>query len=213
MKATHRWHFVIFFSPFVCLITSNCPQTDIKFSSFLLSHPDLFFFWAEEMNGSTFPVSSSEQPAYGCSVSDCRWMSTAAAWHRYARWTNRKIVLILFLHEHVISSVHPHEATLNRYCPPHNQVCTHLIKLASFIIRHLTGTLQYNNTHLLHNSCVLSLSLTSPSNYALKSTNARAARRLVHIVTKNHISSQAHLGCLVPPHNSTVEAWWGFFWC
>lgn len=66
--------------------------------------------------------------------------------------------------------------TFNHRSSPNNQKRALLIKPALFIIRHLTGTLQYNNTLLLHNSCMVSLPLTSPSNYALKSTNARAVR-------------------------------------
>lgn len=56
--------------------------------------------------------------------------------------------------------------TFNHRSSPNDQKHALLIKPALFIIRHLTGTLQYNNTLLLHNSCMVSLPLTSPSNYA-----------------------------------------------
>lgn len=206
-----------FFSSFVCLITANCPQTDIKLSSFLLSHSDLFF-WAQEINGSTFPVSGCKQPAYGCSESDRSWMSTVGAWHRYAKWTGQeqeqeKLSSFICINKHFPIVA---RQTFNHRSSPNNQKRALLIKPALFIIRHLTGTLQYNNTLLLHNSCMVSLPLTSPSNYALKSTNARAVRWLVYmpvLAGKNHISLEAHLGNLIPAHISTVVAWWGFFWC
>lgn len=197
MKASHCWgcgwlfvwHLVIFFLHLFASSHQIAPKLILNFHHFLLSHPDLFFFWAEEINGSTFPVSGCKQPAYGCSAgviaAECQLREHDTDMQSELKDKKTKSChSFFFCMSTWFPIVHPHEAALNHHCPPNHQTRTHLIKLPLFIIRHLAGTLRYNNTLLLHNSCMVSLPLTSPSNYALKSTHARAAGWLVYIAGK-----------------------------